>query len=72
MVKNLPAMWETWVQSLSQEDPLRREWQLTAVFLLGEFRGQRGLEGYKPWGCKESDMTERLRLSLSWFIYVVV
>ena len=21
MVKNLPAMWETWVQSLSQEDP---------------------------------------------------
>ena len=22
MVKNLPAMWETWVQSLGQEDPL--------------------------------------------------
>ena len=22
MVKNLPAIWETWVQSLSQEDPL--------------------------------------------------
>ena len=22
MVKNLPAMWETWVQSLSLEDPL--------------------------------------------------
>ena len=22
MVKNLPAMWETWVQSLSQEDPV--------------------------------------------------
>ena len=22
MVKNLPAMWETWVQSLSWEDPL--------------------------------------------------
>ena len=21
MVKNLPAMWETWVQSLDQEDP---------------------------------------------------
>ena len=21
-VKNLPAMWETWVQSLGQEDPL--------------------------------------------------
>ena len=24
MVKNLPAMWETWVQSLSQEDPLEK------------------------------------------------
>ena len=23
MVKNLPAMQETWVQSLSQEDPLK-------------------------------------------------
>ena len=22
LVKNLPAMWETWVQSLSGEDPL--------------------------------------------------
>ena len=22
LVKNLPAMWETWVQSLHQEDPL--------------------------------------------------
>ena len=22
MVKNLPAMWETWVQSLGWEDPL--------------------------------------------------
>ena len=26
MVKNLPAMQETWVQSLSQEDPQEREW----------------------------------------------
>ena len=25
MVKNLPAMWETWVQSLGGEDPLERE-----------------------------------------------
>ena len=23
MVKNLPAMWETWVQSLGWEDPLK-------------------------------------------------
>ena len=25
MVKRLPAMWETWVQSLGQEDPLEKE-----------------------------------------------
>ena len=24
----------------------------------GEFHGQRSLEGYSPWSCKESDMTE--------------
>ena len=39
-VKNLHAMLETPVQSLGQEDPLRREWQPTLVFLPGEFHGQ--------------------------------
>ena len=28
--------------------------------LPGESHGQRSLEGYSPWGCKESDSTERL------------
>ena len=36
MVKNLPAMQETWVQSLGWEDPWRRAWQPTPVFLPGE------------------------------------
>ena len=39
-VKNPPAMWETWVQSLGWEDPLEKEWQPTPVFLPGEFHGQ--------------------------------
>ena len=26
---------------------------------LEKFPGQRSLTGYSPWGCKESDMTER-------------
>ena len=30
----------------------------TPVFLSGESHGQRRLEGYSPWGHKESDMTE--------------
>ena len=41
----------------------RREWQPTPVFLPGESRGQRSLARYSPWGCKESDMTERSTLS---------
>ena len=35
-VKKLPAMWESWVRSLGWEDPWRRAWQLTPVFLPGE------------------------------------
>ena len=34
MVKNLPEMWDTQVRSLGREDPWRREWQPTPVFLL--------------------------------------
>ena len=49
---------------LGQEDPWRREWQPTLVFLLGEFHGQRSLAGYSPWGHKESDTTEELTLLL--------
>ena len=58
MVKNLPVMQETWVQSLSWKIPWRREWLPTPVFLPGESHGQRSLKGYSPWGHKESDETE--------------
>ena len=51
-------MQETWVRSLGQEKPWRREWQPTPVFLPGEFYGQRRLAGYSPRGRKESDTTE--------------
>ena len=40
--------------------PKRRAWQPTPVFLPGKSHGQRSLEGYSPWGCREVDMTERL------------
>ena len=58
-LKCLPAMRETWVQSLGREDPLEK-WQPTPVFLPGESHGRRSLVGYIPWGHKESEMTERL------------
>ena len=59
-VKNLPAMQETWVQFLGWEDPWRRKWQPTPVFLPGKSHGLRSLVGYSLWGCKELDTTERL------------
>ena len=58
MVKNLPAMQETWVQSLGQEDPLEKGMASTPLFLPGEFHGQRNLAGYSPWSRKKSDTTE--------------
>ena len=38
--------------------PWRRARQPTLVFLPGESHGQRTLAGYRPWGRKESDMTD--------------
>ena len=73
MIKNLPAMQETQVRSLGQEDPWRREWQPTSVLLPGEFYGQRSLEGYSPWGHKELDTTEWLSLHFPgwcWYYHV--
>ena len=60
-VKNLPAMWETWVRSLAWEDPWRSKWQATPVFLPGKSHGQRSLMGCSPWGHKDSDTTEQLK-----------
>ena len=37
MLKNLPAMQETWVQSPGWEDPLEEVWQPTPAFIPGEF-----------------------------------
>ena len=62
MVKNVPAMWETWVQSLSWEDPLEKGMEICFSILpsLENLSGQRSLVDYSPWGCKELDRTERL------------
>ena len=38
----------------------RRQWQPTPVLLPGKSHGRRSLVGCSPWGCKESDTTERL------------
>ena len=58
LVKNLLAMWENWVRSLSREDPLEKGMVTHSSILAGEFHGQRNLVGYSPWGHKELDTTE--------------
>ena len=56
VVKNLPAMQETQVPSLGQEDPLEEEMATHSSVLT--WRTQwRNLVGYSPWGRKESDVT---------------
>ena len=66
MVKNLPAIQETWVgiPGLGRS-PWCRKWQPTPEFLPGEFHGHRSLVGYSAWGYKGSDMTEGLTHKLS-------
>ena len=55
LVKNLPAMWETWVRYLGLEDPLEKGKATHSSIWHVEFHGL-----YCPQGCKESDTTERL------------
>ena len=57
-VKTLSAMLETRVQSLGWEDPWRRKWQPTPVFLPGKSHGQRSLAGYHPWGWERDEHAE--------------
>ena len=60
LVKNPPAMQETWVRSLVWEDPLEKGKATTPVLWPGEFHGL-----YSSWGRKESDTTETSSVSLS-------
>ena len=56
MVDNLPAMWETWVESLGWEDPLEDSMANHSSILAWRIP----MVGYSPWGHKELDTTEQL------------
>ena len=64
MVKSLPAMWETRVGSLSQEDPLEKEMATHSSILVWKIPWVEEPAGYSPWGCKELGTAERLHLTL--------
>ena len=59
LVKNSPAMWETWVKSLGWEDPLKKGTATHSSILVWRipWTGESS-----PWGRKKSDMTEQLSL----------
>ena len=76
-VKHLPAMHETRVRSLGQEDPLEKEmashsstlaWKIPWTEEPGKFHGWRSLVGYSPRRHKESGTTERLHFHFH-FLY---
>ena len=56
-MKNPPAMQETQVQSLGQEDPLKKEVTTHSSILAGESHAQRSKAGCSPWGRREWAMT---------------
>ena len=58
-------MQETWVLSLSWEDPLEKEMAIHSNILAWESQWIEEPGGYSPWGLKKSDMTEQLTLSLN-------
>ena len=60
MIKNPPAMQETQIWSLDEEDPLEKGMASLSSILTWESRGQRNLVGYSPQGCKELNVTEWL------------
>ena len=69
-VKTLPAMRETWLQSLGGKIPWRQEELPTQVSLPGKPHGQRILEDYSPWSLKESDMTKQLTQQVKFLFWV--
>ena len=50
-------MWETYVRSLSQEDPLEKEMAAHSSILAWRIPWMEELGGLQSMGCKESDMT---------------
>ena len=64
MVRNPPAVLETQVWSLDQEDPLEKGMATCSSILSWRIPWTEDFSGCSPWGCTESNTAERLTLSL--------
>ena len=67
MVKNLPAMQETQVRSLGWEDTLKKGMATHSSILAWSISWTEAPGGLQSMVLKESDVTEQLTLSLSYF-----
>ena len=65
MVKHLPTMQETQVQSLGQEDPLEKEMAAHSSILAWKIPRTEECGRLRSMGHKESDTTEQLHLRSS-------
>ena len=63
-VKHLPAMWEIWVQSLGQEDPLEKVMAIHSSIPAWRIPWTEEPGEIQTTGCEESDTTEQLTFSL--------
>ena len=64
MVKNPPAMWETWVQPMGWEDPPEKGKATHSSILALDNPMDKGTLQATVHGVAESDTTEKLSLSL--------
>ena len=62
-LKRLLAMWETWVPSLSWEDPLEKEMATHSSILAWRIPWMEELGGLQSTGRKESDTTGQLHFT---------
>ena len=70
IVKNPPAMCETWIWSLAWEDPLEDGMATrSSILCLENPHRQRSLVGYSPWGHNVLDTTEWLSTAQHYIYY---
>ena len=69
LVRDPPAVQETWVWSLVWEDPREKGMATHSSILVWRIHGQRSLAGCSPWSRRALDTAERLSLS---HLYVFV
>ena len=67
MVKNLPAMQETWISTLGQEDPLEKKMATHSSILAWGVPWTEEPGGLQSVGSPRVGYTEQL--TLTWFLY---